>query len=349
MLKSHLDIIMPTIQKRNDIEVLISDDCSTQDIESLLKIYSCENLHYKRTPSNLVHDLNILYAIENAQSKYVMILRTRDNLYVENLDSIIDSIFQNPDVGYYLFSAKDDKGNLRLNLEDRIYPIEISCQAHFKLIVHPSGNIYNREYLEVKKYRDYIIKHFDTIYGFEVHELIRCDLSTQYEFLTSSIVGWVYADTLSATDVAVNSSKSGKNIYAPEFCYPRYRCYLDFTTHEVPNNARIMYVCDAINRYYYYAIARAKTLSNDKRYNAHYNSSPSKIKRKDVARKMDSISYDYLQGFTKNEMNHYKRQIEKSKMRCLLLYSIREFGRNMLIDTSFYSKYRRYMEKKTAN
>ena len=193
------------------------------------------------------------------------------------------------------------------------------------------------------EYQSYIKQYFNNIYGFTVHELIRCELSIKCKFKTSNIVGWVYSDTLSSKDVAVNSSKSRMNVYAPEFGYPRYKCYLSFVVNEIPENIRDKYIRDAIHRYYKMIIARGKTIANDKRYSSHYNSEIIRISRVEVSKNMNHITKDI---FSKNGIVGYNAIMKRETFKCVYIYPLYEAFRNLLVNTPVYRLYRRHKEGK---
>ena len=98
MLKQNLDQIAK--YQGDDIEVVISDDCSTDNIWMLIESYHDNRISYYRTEKNVGHDLNILHGIRCCKSNYVYVFRTRDNVFVENIPSIIKTLELYPDAGY---------------------------------------------------------------------------------------------------------------------------------------------------------------------------------------------------------------------------------------------------------
>lgn len=344
MLKQRLDALKDVNDDR--IEIVISDDNSPEDIKSLVDSYDNPCFKYCRTSENSGHDLNILHAIECASSQYVMVLRTRDNIVIDNIDEILEVIDNNPDVGYYYFSASLD-GQPRLSFGDRIYKSgEESLDAHYYLPQHPSGNVYNKKYLDVALYKKYINLYFDNIYGFSVHEIIRCDLSQKSDLLTSSVIGWEYADTLKASDVAVNSSKNGINVYAPDLCYPRFICNFAFVRDEVIKY-KIEYLKRVTGEYYSFIMGKAITISKDKRYYSHYSSKKLSYKRRDVAKKLDVILTDLMISMNEDDQLLIKQYANEVKRHYLYIYPIKEVLRNILLSTPVYSWYRNKQSRKT--
>ena len=263
------------------------------------------------------------------------------------VNDIIRIVESRSDVGYYLFSANWE-GKTRLRFKDKVYMCgSETIEANYSLPEHPSGNIYNKKLLRLTLYKKYIKEFFDNIYGFDVHNLIRLDLSTKSNFLTSQTVGWLYADTLKAEDTAVNSTKSGINVYAPAYCFPRYKCEFTFAKNELNRNIRLQYLKRIVRKYYWFVIGRSKTIINDKRYSTHYNSKKEKMSRIYVARELDKITIALIADLTNDEKREILAMIKPLKFKYIFTYPIWEIFRNLFINTPVYSFYR-YVKSNTV-
>lgn len=227
IVKKNLDNLIR--YKGSDIEIIVSDDNSTDDICGLVNSYSDSRLVYTKTACNSGHDLNILHAIEKARGTYVLVLRSRDTLIVDNLEDMINIINEHDTVGYCVFSSVDDDGKEKTVFNDKLYKKgKAAIEAHKRLFIHPSGNIYRKELIDIPKLRNYIESHFKHKYGFCVHELIRMELASKSDFYTSKCTGWIYSNTIKQRDVAVNSIENGNSVYSPVLSYERLDCQLDF-------------------------------------------------------------------------------------------------------------------------
>lgn len=236
--------------KRQELEILVSDDCSTDDIKGLVKRYDDRRIVYTRTDSNEGHDLNIVHAIKTAKGKYVMIMRSRDLVTAQNAEQIMDRLSR-LEAAYCLFSSVDEEGRLKTVLSDRRYKAgRDAVLACTKLMVHPSGQIYNRKLVDIQKVEMHVRDSFDDKYGFVVHSLIRFMLAEKGDFCTFSQIGWVYADTLKAKDVAQNSSDIGISVYAPFYEYKRYRCQMAFVRRYISENFKLGLYKYLIQTYY---------------------------------------------------------------------------------------------------
>lgn len=103
LLKS-LSIIQE--QTYSNIEIIISDDCSTDDTESKIKELIPKYKYpiiYSRNGQNLGYDRNYRKCIEYATGEYVFILGNDDTLYsIESIQFLVDFLKSNdlPDIGF---------------------------------------------------------------------------------------------------------------------------------------------------------------------------------------------------------------------------------------------------------
>lgn len=255
-----------------NIEVLVSDDCSTEDIKGLVESYNDPRFRYARTPTNLGHDGNIVYGMQRCCSDYIMLMRSRDSVVPQAIPAILQAIQQHPNASYFLFSAFDEAGNERLKLPDKEYEVgPQTVWAQSNLLTHPSGSIYNRRALRLDLYDAYRRTYFTDSYGFVAHMLMRADASTFGIFITSSTFAWVYANTLKATDVAVNSTKNRTNVFSPEFVYERYICEFDFTRFDLDGQMARDHMVGVVHRYYELFLYHLPIILKSESYARHYN------------------------------------------------------------------------------
>lgn len=344
MLKEKLDYIVG--RQFENVEIVISDDCSTEDIKSLVDTYNDERIKYVRTPYNLGHDLNILYALEHCNSKYAFVFRTRDCIYIDNINEIISTITDNPDIGFYYFSAVDEDNVPRLTFEKKVYRNEERFDGYCVIPNHPSGNLYNLEYLDIDLLKKYIQEHFDNVYGFCVHYLIKSWISNRADILTSNIVGWIYSSTLKANDVAVNSSKKKNNIYSFEYMIPRYKCEVDFELERNPKIDMLKYLREIVNRNQIFMIYRSNNILKDKRYTEHYNCDCTRTNYLKNCLEFIKLTNSYIMRLNTKEKKIIKRTMYKNTLMLLTIYRIMGIFRNKLIDSCIYNWYVKYQAER---
>lgn len=330
ILRKRLDSII--ICKDKNIEIVISDDCSTDNIKGLIQSYNDNRIKYFKTKNNLGHDLNILHGIEHCSFDYIMLLRTRDNINITTIKEIQKLINKYPMAGLYYTSALDENGKERLKFKDECFDCGVkSAKAHFTLPIHPSGIIYNKTQLNIPLYKMYIEKYFDNRYAFLVHQLIRCDVSSKADIITSNINGWIYTHTLKETDVAVNSAQNKENVYAPKYCFQRYKCEFMFANNEISDPIKISYLKYIIKFYYYFVSYRSRAICGDKRYAQHYAAKVEKLKLNEILislRQLTDTLITKTSGIDKKVLYKLEKREEfkaKTYLRCKLLI------RNMLV------------------
>ncbi len=245
---NQLDIVRKNIEnlllyKGDDIEIIVSDDHSSENIEGLVSAFNDQRLLYTCTPQNGGHDLNIINAIEHAQGEFVLILRSRDTLIAETIPKVLQTLDFFDKISYAVFSAFDEEGKQKLVFSDKVYPKgKAAIKAHTKLFVHPSGNFYRKKLLETTVYKKCIKEIFNHKFGFTVHELIRMDLACKGDFITSSMFVWVYPNSAKQKDVAVNTIGKGESVYSPKLSYERCKCEFNYINHYLNANNQYKYL-----------------------------------------------------------------------------------------------------------
>lgn len=331
MLRMRLDNISQ--YEGSDIEVVISDDCSTDNIEDLVKSYKDDRFVYYKTPFNLGHDKNILFALQASKAPFALVLRTRDGVCIKKLNEVINLIYKNKCASYFLFSAVFENGNVRMKLKNKKYKKGLDAiKAHEKLLIHPSGSIYNTSYLDIEKYNSYLDKCFDDIYGFTVHQLIRMDLATKGEFITSDILGWIYADTSKAKDVAVNSGREKKNVYSPEYQYPRYKCEFLFANNEFKNPEKQELLKYIVNRYFISIISDFQIINDDVSLQRHYNSETIDFNEKQEMSRFVNTTIGMAQGLNKNSRSVIHSTLRRTKILLITYYPFMRAVRKTIIN-----------------
>lgn len=93
-----LDILLPQVDDR--VEVLVSDNCSTDNIPQIIKKYkeSYRKIRYIRNDVNIGPDANFLNALFMAKGKYVLLLSDDDILIENSLVKILDFLEENQDL-----------------------------------------------------------------------------------------------------------------------------------------------------------------------------------------------------------------------------------------------------------
>lgn len=279
----------------HNIEVVVSDDCSSDDLQSLVIGYYDERIKYTKTKENVGHDLNIIHAIRNSDADYVMILRSRDLISYTSIKEIITLIQKNKNSSYFLFSAVDENNKPKVILSNKRYKKGIEAiKASTKLLIHPSGQIYNRSLLNLEEIEEHINNSFQNKFGFEAHNLIRMQLAEKGDFSTFSTIGWIYTNTSKAKDIAQNSSDKGISVYAPFYEYKRYQCELEFVAKQISEEYKLILYRSVIKRFYRSILIDYCHINSDKNMQRHYNYVPIEYSKKKEWKGFKKHSIDFF-------------------------------------------------------
>ena len=96
ILKDCLENIL--LSKSQNIEIIISDNGSTDDTEQVVKSFNDIRLTYYKNQINLGYDLNIINLIKKARGKFIFFISDEDKINVSGINWIIDVISKNEDV-----------------------------------------------------------------------------------------------------------------------------------------------------------------------------------------------------------------------------------------------------------
>lgn len=255
----------------DDIEVIINDDCSTENIEQLISSFNDFRLKYFRNDVNLGHDLNILASFKNASTPFCFLLRVRDRLLHESISNII-SCLKNKNVVYLTGNAIDETGQQRLEYKKQIVKSKDALAFHFKLYSHPSGSLYNISNLDLNLYEQFIKDNIHGKYGFMVHDMLRMDLSQRGDFaLINDVNVWQYTITTNSTDIAVNSGKNNTSVFSPIHVKERFLFTFKWAHQCVKEKNRLYCYKQIIKRYFYLDTWGFKSRNENPELQRHYN------------------------------------------------------------------------------
>lgn len=296
LVKECLDSIVD--YKGKDIEIIVSDDCSTEDILSLVNRYDDKRIIYHRNVKNLGHDLNILGAMKLAHSPYVYLLRSRDKVISETIPYIVEMLYKY-NLNYFTASAIDENGKVKIQYRgEKIYRHSLTCIMQDSILyTHPSGSIYRVEIELINEIENHLLNTIDTKYSFLGHVLLRTSLCSRGIVGVSNKVCWIYTNTENARDVATNSKSNKESVYSYENQIERFRCTLLWNYIKINKITRDLSVALLMRKY-----LKQVTWVNKQRYESealryHYNYDYKNIKvsceRKKFSKDISSIIKKY--------------------------------------------------------
>lgn len=303
------------IYPKKDIEIVISDDCSNEDIRGLVKAFGDDRIYYYRNDENLGHDLNIIAAFKHARGEFVFLLRTRDLIISESIPELINIINTRNEISYITGSAIDDKGNHIIDYKRTYYEKGIDAlSAHLNLYIHPSGSAYNRKEMNFDELEGFIKKTIDTKFSFIVHNLLRMQLSQKGGFAIVTKPIWIYTNTSRCKDVAVNSAPNKESVYSPNYCKKRYLCEMLWCRTVIPPNMHMMVYEHLFKEYLKQCTWLFKLSNADKNMRYHYNYHKVKISVREEQSCFVCLTKKIQDQLVENENNiEFGKMIKKAE------------------------------------
>ncbi len=249
--------------KGNDIEVIVSDDCSTEDISAVVYSFNDPRVRYFRCETNLGHDLNILHSFEKAKGEYLFLLRARDEVISSAIPDIIKVLDQYPNIAYLTGTGIDEDGKPVIGFPaDTMYRRGLEAWNKHNAMsdyIHPSGFLIRKSCVDIQGLRDHLISTTEPKYSFIVHDLMRISAVVAGDMFVISKPIWIYSQR--ADDLAVNRTDNRLSVFDPIYLHKRLECELvwafstlrePFLTNEVCRLFFLyMYFCTWLNKQRY--------------------------------------------------------------------------------------------------
>ncbi len=328
-----------------DIEIVISDDGSTEDIKKLVDSYHDDRIKYFLNEKNLGHDRNIICALSKARGKYAFLLRTRD-LIISSAVPLLLKEAELEEASYITGEAINQNGDLKIQYtRDRFNRGNDAIEANYKLFIHPSGNMYRLADLNFAELVDFLDREAVPKSGFIVHNLIRLKLATMGDFHLIKEPVWIYTDTESTGDRAVNKSTDGVSVYDPSLLEKRYKYEVAWARQVLENEdyKKTFYLLTAL---YLDQITWGFKLSNsDKQSQYHYDYREvefSVSKQRKLFRKVCDELYDAK--FCETQKN-YKKSIDRLFLKNKTFDAVKYAVRKVTYGTPAYNAVARIYKK----
>src|SRR5579875_1514656 len=211
-------------------EMIVSDDASTEDVESVVAGFKDPRLRYRRNETNLGMCANICAALQEARGEFFAYLNDADMWEPTFLEKVVAPMMQNPEitVSFSDHYVIDDDGNIDLRLTEdlsaRYKRKELQPGIH-KPFVHlliaqsipcAQASIFRRQILEDADIPEEVGTCYDQWTGY----LASC--SEKAAYYTPERLAFYRVHLLSST---AGSSQSGKSDRAIEWHMSSYNYY----------------------------------------------------------------------------------------------------------------------------
>lgn len=340
ILQECLDSIVA--YKGNDIEIVISDDSSTEDIMGLVNSYNDNRIRYHRNTNNLGHSLNIVNAFSLALGEFAFLLRTRDQAIAECIPDIIDFIKNHPNCSYITGNAVDEDGHIRYSYDKEIVVKgKDALKAHFNLYVHPSGSLYSLRLLDISKVKSFLESESQNKQAFVAHSLMRMQLAECGDFGFIRKPMWRYI-VPHIDDIAVNKAPDKKSVFDPMYMRQRFRYQLLWCKETCNLSYRDYIICELYKKYLYDSTWRFYFGNKNKSLQRHYSYESKKFS---VFREMKEFdiyaSHEIRDIFGDDIYEGIRARLKKIKNRNVLCGWEKCFIQDSLNGTALYRLFRK--------
>ena len=146
--------------KQSDIEIVVSDNGSTDDTESVMKQFQEEGIRYFRNEKNLYFDLNLIKIVEHAKGEYIFFLSDEDYVDHKNILWLLEQIRQKNTVTQFLGTTINKQNNIEKIYKvyrDRI--LKQGCESLNAVLFecsYMSGIVLKKDSLNLNKAKKYV-------------------------------------------------------------------------------------------------------------------------------------------------------------------------------------------------
>ena len=174
-LSELIDLLL-TIE-RDDFEIVITDNQSTDNTRQVLLSYTDKRLRYCCNDEAIPALLNMIHSIYNGKGKYVLYCNDRDILYPNEVVQLME-ILEKDDYSFIHSTRHSEYCSQKLDVFNKEYESLINQHCNR----HPSGMVFNRklmeEHIDENIFGDYL--QYIYTYDFLMLELFKYEKSAFY-------------------------------------------------------------------------------------------------------------------------------------------------------------------------
>lgn len=274
---------------RNDFEVVIQDNCSTDDTKNLKNDFKDERIKLLKNPVNIGGIINGYEALYTASGKYCMICLDKDTVKGDCLSDFLDYLSENSSINYGICELnKEIENSVYCKNNNQIYTdYEKSFSFFAYRSRHPSGMFWKTELLRKTDIVPKILSSH-VVFGFFT-ELIYAEIASQ------NANGCFYKNSLIVTETSEESARKktltydiSQIFFLPKNRIREFKVYLgQLSKLKVKNKIKIW--CKVFYRGLKTTTFGFKVIMQDKEHLYHYGLEPKKIE----IMKLIKISFNY--------------------------------------------------------
>lgn len=254
--------------ERNDFEVVITDNLSTDKTKEVVLSYQDARVRYCQNDTALPAFLNMIRSIYNAKGKYAFYCNDRDLINTANIGSLMDFLNE----GEYSFVQTRNRIKIQKKpINASVFKKGFDSFTNHTYQTHPTGMVFNRQLIAEKnlpedRYREYL----PCVYTVD---FLKFDLFKYEQSAKFYKICWLPRDK-----EYVASTKSGIGVasFTPKVSTAFVSALIKYIFYENPysltEQQRKVWLND-IYIYYGYLLRNYKTAMADKLTVEHYNMS----------------------------------------------------------------------------
>lgn len=333
--------------KGNDVEIIVNDDNSTEDISKIVDSFNDCRIKYFKNKTNIGHDKNILMCFKKCSSDYAFLLRVRDRIVPDSLPYVISSLNKFENVVFLTGNAVDENGHLRLKYRNiKTGNSLANLKIHSKISLHPSGAVYSLKYLNLIKEEEFMEKEFDSKFIFLYHHMIRTELADKgnFVFLTNKPI-WQYTDTRHSKDIAVNSSNDKSSVLGSELSRKRFSIEFKWTKATTNGKDSMFLYKWLIKRYLFLVTWWYKRNNGDQQMRKHYNYEKKKVDVISERRLFKELVFSEIEkiGVSVKEKKSLFASLKINMVKNLTIDALKYYIASLLRKSFVYSLYKKIM------
>jgi len=166
-LKDTLGVLLTS--KIANIEILVSDNGSTDETWSYLSALKDERLTVSRNSENIGFTGNILKLLELSHTNFVLFMSDEDYVCIEGLKNILSSDSFNADTGIvYPSVMHEKKKSYYYKYSDSIFSKSKAINRFVLSHSYMSGMIFNKNFISIEKFKNATLNEDVVLYPHEI-------------------------------------------------------------------------------------------------------------------------------------------------------------------------------------
>lgn len=293
--------------KGMDIEVVVLDNCSTDNTVSLLQEIKDDRFRLIENDNNIGGILNCLKVLTLANGKYAAFCLDKDGVISANIEILINILKKEKDISF---------GYCALNLEKEseyiVYSKAFSSVYNMSyLSSHPTGRFYKADVFKRLLYVEQRLKDTNTKFAFDL-DIINAQMAFEgRSLLINTPLFYTERSEESARVLSHTYKKLEDVFFFPEQRLKEYSRYMESADSlHLAFNEKYKLIKKIYQRGLSSSLEGYKASMDNKSVCNHYHLRPQKISVKELI----LIDYNYNKAFLVSEMG-----LSRSKKICILL------------------------------